>query len=344
MGRHTIQKKHQKLLAMRLLNNFLPLAATVGATLLLAFGNPSAAQIVDKTKDKAERKSERRVDQKIDDGIDKGLDAIEGLFKKKKKKKDKEERVEERVEESADTRDDSDAEAAQAQQAALMQMMGGGEADVEDYYDFSHRYLINIQTFNKNDKLKEEQDMVMFIDDDEGNFGMEVDNEGVSQYIIYDLDSGEMLTLMNTDGQKMGMAINLDDEWLEAVRAEDTETQKELSFTKTGQSKSISGYSCDEYVVEGGDMEPDEHVSIWVTDKLDTDWMDTMMKMTRQNKKIKGAGVPGGYPDGTVIQSVSEDTKSGEKVVTTVEKVETGDFGISTEGYRFMNMGNMGGR
>ncbi len=306
--------------------------------MMLAMGNFANAQVVDKTKDKAEQKTERRVDQKIDGGIDKGLDAIEGLFKKKNKK-EKEPKQQQTEESNVEVASEGD-----ANQNAMMQMLmgGGGDVDVQDAYNFRHRFTLNVKTY-KRDKLKEDQNITMLLDDDGGNFGMEVDNEGVTQYIIYDLDSREMVTLISAEGQKMGMTMKLNEDLMDS--ATDTDKNKDVTFKKTGNSKEISGYRCDEYLVEGGDMEANERATLWITDKLDADWMKAMMKMSSQNKKIKGPeGLPSGYPDGTVIQAVNEDSKSTEKTVTTVEKIESGKFEISTVGYQFMNLGNMGGQ
>lgn len=312
----------------------------IACIVMLAMVSSSKAQVVDKTKDKTEQKTERRVDQKIDGGIDKGLDAIEGLFKKKDKKEKKETAPQQEQSMEATVQETEDVE---ANHNPMSQMgMGGGDVDVQDSYTFRHRFTLNVKMY-KRDKLKEDENITMLLDEDGGNFGMEVENEGVTQYIIYDLDSREMVTLMNAEGQKMGMTMKLDESLLDSERVEDH--GKPVTFKKTGNSKEISGYRCDEYLVEGGDMDADERATMWMTDKLDADWLKAMMKMSRQNKKIKGPeGFPSGYPDGTVIQAVNEDTQSGEKTVTTVEKMETGKFDISTAGYQFMNMGNFGGR
>ena len=312
----------------------------IACTLMLAMGSFANAQVVDKTKDKAEQKTERRVDQKIDGGIEKGLDAIEGLFKKKEKKEKKEATPQQEQSMEATVQETDDVEA--NQNAMMRMLMGGGDVDVQDAYTFRHRFTLNVKTY-KRDKLKEDENITMLLDADGGNFGMEVDNEGVTQYIIYDLESREIVTLIHAEGQKMGMTMKLDPSMWDSDEVDDP--GKPVTFKKTGNSKEISGYRCDEYLVEGGDLEANERATMWMTDKLEADWLKAMMKMSSQNKKIKGPeGFPSGYPDGTVIQAVNEDTKSGEKTVTTVEKMETGKFDISTEGYQFMSMGSFGGQ
>ncbi len=316
-------------------------------TLLLVLAiflfSPGQAQIVDRTKDRAERKTNQRIDRKIDGGIDKGLDAIEGLFKKKKKNDDKEEDV--RGEEPAyEERSASEAEAnADAQRAMMNLFGGGGDVDVQDSYKFNNRFLLNVKTYEKGDKLENEQHMTMMIHDTGGNFGMEVENEGVKQYMVFDLNTGEMITLISAEGQKMGMTMKLNEDFMSDDESMDSD-MKPATFKKTGATKTISGYKCDEYLMEGGDLKSHEKVALWVTEEQDVDWMKAMVKMSSQNKKLNAPdSFRGTYPEGTVIQSVTEDTRSGEKTVMTVEKMEKGNFEISTAGYRFMSMGNMQG-
>lgn len=321
------------------------------ALCLLMFSAGAYSQIVDKTEEKVKDKSERRVDQKIDDGIDKGLDAIEGLFSKKKKK-DKEQEVDETAASNEESQESSSASAMdESRNNALMSMMGGGEVDVPDAFHFDHRILLHIENYSGKGNLESDEYVTMFLQEDGQNFGMQVENDGVAQYIIYNIQEGQMLTLINSEGQKMGMSMNLNEEMLasmkESSEAEaDTETSQaaDIRFRKTGNSKEISGFQCDEYIVEGEDMEPHEKTTVWMTTETDTDWMKALMKMSQTNKKLlPNQEYPDGYPEGAMIQTIIEDTKSDEKSVTTVDKAElNGDFEISTEGYRFMNMGNVG--
>ncbi|MGB6036271.1 MAG: hypothetical protein WBG42_08380 [Cryomorphaceae bacterium] len=305
-------------------------------TILLAFFSLiTQAQVVDKTEEKAKQKTEQRIDQKIDNGIDNGLDAIEGLFSKKKKKKEVEEEDESESVASNNSSDD-------AQTAAMMKMMGGSDVQVQDEYKFDHRFVILMEDYDKKGKLNQSNEMTFLSKEESSVMGILMNQEGINTEMIYDLGSYEIVTLMNTGGQKIGTTMSIDKEQVESMMAaEDTEAgdMSEMpTFKKTGNTKSISGYSCDEYVVENV-QNMEGSMTYWITDELEIDWIKSMANMSSMNKQMPDMYAGSGYPeDGSVIQMIITE-KNGERMEMTVKEAETGkEITISTKGYTFMNM------
>ncbi|MEM9052914.1 MAG: DUF4412 domain-containing protein [Bacteroidota bacterium] len=107
---------------------------------------------------------------------------------------------------------------------------------------------------------------------------------------------------------------------------------------KTGKSKEISGYNCDEYVVNTKE-EIDEKITYWITEEADADWVTGMAGMSGMNQNMPSVYAGSGYPeDGSIIQIVTEE-KNGESYVLTVKEIQTDqNISISTKGYTFMNM------
>ena len=283
-------------------------------------------QIVDRTEDRAKQKANQRVDNKVDQGIDKGLDAIEGLFKKKDKK---EKQVEEPMAKS-----DSE------QNSNMLSRMFGGDVELKDSYSFDHNVQLVIQTFDKKGKENQEMESRMYFSDSEPNFGMDVNASGAESFIIYDMETYQMVTLIDNDGQKMGMAIQLDSKDFEDDDDATADNTK-YSFVKTGKSKVITGYNCEEYKMESSDSNDEYDQTYWMTTDIDANWMSSFANAMSSNKNMaKKVEVPKDYPKGSMIQVISESRKNKEKTITTVKEYKKNDrVTISTKGYQLMNVG-----
>ena len=288
------------------------------------------AQIVDKTEDKAKKKANDRVDKKIDKQLDKGLDAIEGLFGKKKKKKGKKE---------SSQKTDSDSPNSN-QMGSIMGMMGSEEIDRT--YDFDHNFRLKIENYQK-DKLDSEIIMKMYINEQSSSMGIKMEGAEAENldFMVYDMKQQEMLTMMNNDGQKMGMMIETDAPSEDGDQSAENEemTAPQVRFEKTGNSKSISGFTCDEYqIIYESEEKQEGEQYFWITEETDADWIKSMTEMAAYSPNMPvNYGVPESYPDGSVIQMVQIMDK--EKSVVTVMEMNMNDsFSFSTKGYPFMQM------
>lgn len=295
-------------------------------------------QIVDKTEQKAVNKTNQRIDNKIDRGIDKGLDAVEGLFKKKNTN-DKQ---------SNDNGSDQSQNSAKSSDAQSTMSMFGGKANVEDSYNFDHNILLDVDTYDKKGKKQDPMEMKMYFSDDQPNFGMEVEMEGSKNFMIFDMKTYQIVSLIENDGQKMGVAMKLNPEKFEErldKSSKDDQEKIDYKFIKTGKSKVISGYNCDEYEMESTEKDPEWDQSFWVTDEVDANWLENMTKMAASNKQLsKKMEIPEGYPEGTIIQIISQSTKNQEKSIMTVKEYNKNQKkSFSTSGYQFMTMPSMGG-
>lgn len=89
-----------------------------------------------------------------------------------------------------------------------------------------------------------------------------VEEGGANNYSIMDLDKEAMIIFMNYGSQKMKMTSNLK---LDDQNTEDEGDEEEYTITKTGASKSILGYLCQEYLIVGNDLK----INAWVTDETE---------------------------------------------------------------------------
>lgn len=301
---------------------------------VLLFTQTTHAQIIDRTEDRAKQKANNRIDRKIDEGLDKSFDAIEGLFSKKKKKADQADSKEK----STENTENEGVSQSEAEANMLSAMMGGSDVNIQDSYTFDHNVLLNIQTFDKNGKPSEVNHMTMYFADESPNFGMSVDMEGSNNFMIYDMTTYEMVSLIDNNGQKIGMAMKLNPEKFIDEEADEQESNENISFEKTGRTKVISGYSCEEYKLIDPEDDSDMETTFWITDDTDANWMKMMSKIAMSNEKMEEQyGIPENYPKGSMIQIINTSTKNEEKSVITVEKINKNQKKVvDTSGYQMM--------
>ncbi|NQX92666.1 MAG: DUF4412 domain-containing protein [Flavobacteriales bacterium] len=272
----------------------------------------SSAQIVDRSKDRAKNKANNRVDNKIDKGIDSGLDAIEGLFKKKDKNKDK-----------GDKSQDAQTET-QEQNEEMPGFTMGGKADVEDSYTFDHSIDLKMITTDKKGK-QETMDMTMMVAEESGVFGTEMIVDGAKSFSIMDLANGKVITLTNAEGMKIGMVVQLDPESMQ----QGVDGEGEMpDFKKTGRTKVILGYTCEEYTYET----EEETMSMWMTDETSFSLTDAFSTMAAQNPDFQNI-----YAEKTWLEMTMTNKKNPkETMVMQVTQInENQPTTVKTEGYSF---------
>lgn len=287
--------------------------------------NSTSAQIVDRTKERAENKTNNRIDNRIDQGIDKGLDSIEGLFKKKNKK----DKGESRSESSSDETQNGN----EAGDMPNMAGMFGSGGDIEEKYSFQHKVHIEIKSSDKKGETFD-QNMVMLSNDDSniGAFEMTM-AEAQESTVVFDFDNKQMITLVNASGMKMAVVVKMDPSAYEPSENENTDGEDAPEFKKTGRSKEILGYTCDEYVAE----DDESTMEMWISQEVVVDLFKAFSAYGAQQKQ---ATTPQAYPGltGTMMEMNSTSKKHAkEKTTWKVTKIEKNSPStISTVGYSVM--------
>ncbi len=303
------------------------------ACLLLAIGHADA-QIVDRTTDRAKNKANNRLDNRIDRGIDRGLDGIENAFRKKDKSPKNKSTQHER---DSDNYDDGDTDESAAVMAMMQSMMGGGKpVDIRERYEFQHNVEMTTTMYDKKGKVDHQQAMTMYFSDTDALFGIATAVEGTQSVSVIDLDKLHMVMLMDMGGSKMAMTLDLDQAW--GGDDDDDESYDPAGFTKTGRTKKILGYTCEEYVTE----EEGDRMEFWITrdEVLDIYRAFGAMTSTQKDKGGKTA-MPTDYPSGMAME-VTTTERNGSKTVMLVTAVNKNQGKtISTAGYSPMNL--MGG-
>lgn len=304
------------------MKRLLALVIFIAANLII---NSTSAQIVDRTKERAENKTNNRIDNRIDQGIDKGLDSIESLFKKKNKK--------EKGQSGSESSSDETQNGNEAGDMPNMAGMFGSGGDIEEKYSFQHKVHIEIKSSDKKGETFD-QKMVMLSNDDSnlGAFEMTM-AEAQESTVVFDFDNKQMITLVNASGMKMAVVVKMDPSAYEPSENDSSDDEDAPEFKKTGRSKEILGYTCDEYVAE----DDESTMEMWISQE---EVVDIFKAFSAYGAQQKQATTPQAYPGltGTLMEMNSTSKKHvKEKTTWKVTKIEKNSPStISTAGYSVM--------
>jgi hypothetical protein len=224
----------------------------------------------------------------------------------------------------------------------------GGKTDINhnDEYDFTGRIYMVMESYDKKDVTK--SDFYTYFNTNTLNAGIEVkvtsSEKGetpMATQFIFDNDNRCFMMLVRNEDSRTGIISTIpDDSTMNAqVKNQKPDVKKQAAITKTGNTKMIAGYKCDEYkIVEEGD------------DGYSNAWMTKDVKIKADKRNWGKAGMPNyyGYPGFEnsfmlAMEGYNKDNKL-EMKMETIEINENFKHSISTVGFSFikMNFGQAG--
>lgn len=312
------------------------LALFAVAILTPAHGQRLLKRLQEKAQEKIENKIEQRVEKKVDEGIDNALDSIENSLEKKEGTE---------IESDSSTSSDREERMQQRMQGIMKGLgMSGEPVPYEENYNFDYKIQMHIESFNKSGEQTSTGEFITHLDPDSKSMAYEVvsgdmANPGQGMFII-DSENGAMIILNEENGEKTGIVYGigaffqtLGQTYEEEVDLSDSpETYlANPNVKKTGRTKTISGYRCEEYVFKDENTESE----IWITKdlKMNThDYFSTLFKTS-----LYSQGIGWGY----MMEVTSLDKSNGNKSfmqVTDIDKNSNVSFDLS--GYQVTNLGS----
>jgi hypothetical protein len=220
--------------------------------------------------------------------------------------------------------------------------MFGGKIDIKykDNYDFTGRIYMVMEMFDKKGGMK--SDNYAYFNEGSKDVGMEMQTVDpkdkktvINTAIIFDGDSRAFMTLMSGES-KFGTISSVPSDSALAAQAKANADKKKSIVTKTGNTKVVAGYKCDEYKV----VEPDhEGYSLaWLTKDLK---IKSDTRYWGNNQSPSFYDTPG--LEGAVMLAMEGYDKDNQLTMKmeTKEINEHYKHSISTVGYTFTKM-NLG--
>jgi len=270
--------------------------------ILLIFASDLQAQILNRLQRRAQERVEERVEQRIErelfNAADKMVDkAFESIF-------------------------GADPERSTAgENRRILPFSLNNNVNTESAYHFNTISIIEIISTGSDGTAGKPVEMHMHFSDS-GQYtgtsfaGEEIDTGESNLFMIYDFTNGAMVMLMESEDGKFSFAYD----WT-SIPVEDSEVDTDYSepvppsFTHIG-NRTIAGYSAEGYRMEEDGIKTD----IWVTD-ADTFGRGYFLSAYSSTTHLSGL-LPGEYPNGTILEIISENLTTGEKVVMRTKDVK----------------------
>jgi hypothetical protein len=211
----------------------------------------------------------------------------------------------------------------------------GGKIDIKynDNYDFTGRIYMIMETHDKKDVIK--SDFYTYFNSNSLNAGIELQTVDpkdpktiISTVFLFDHENRAFMSLITSNMGTIS-AIPSDSALASQVKTKGENTKQPV-VTKTGNSRMIAGYKCDEYKV----VEPDK-------DGYSLVWMTKDFKVKADTRYWGKSGMPTyyNYPgfEGAVMLAMEEYDKNNDLAtkMETKEVSENFKHSISTVGYTF---------
>lgn len=204
----------------------------------------------------------------------------------------------------------------------------------ETSYKFDSYVQMEVRDFNKSGK---ETDYILYdsyVTRDAVNYAMVYTEKKDQTTIIFDSENNAVLILTESDGEKMGIATEVDPETMqeEMEEAEEENSILATSPVKTGKSKDILGYKCDEYLIEDEEIE----AHMWVCEELGR---QIRKEMLDQRHTFGSVFLHAAYAKGMVMEYDQILKEDGERTVMKVTDIDLNrTHTISTREYPVMGI------
>lgn len=209
-------------------------------------------------------------------------------------------------------------------------------------YSFSSRMYMVMEMYDKKEVTK--MDYFMYFSSTIPNAGMEIKtvakpNEGeatpVTAQMILDGENKSFMMLTDMGSMKMGIISPLPDPSTAQSQTDPKsgEPKKPPVVTKTGNSKVIAGYKCDEYIYK--EAEAKEYAKVWMT-------KDQVFNGDKRIWSNTNMGSLYGYPGFEGMMALAWENYSDKNVLTakaeTVEINKNFPHSMTTKGFSFRQM------
>jgi hypothetical protein len=292
----------------------------------------SNGQVGNILRNKINKAINKKVEEKIDTAIDKSV-------------KDAQKTREKETEQAG--REEGTKPPDQGKGLNIGSLLGGKvTSKYNDSYSFNNRIYMVTEMYDNKDVMK--MDYYIYYSDTSPNGGFESkmisksdngEEVAIVTSSVFDGENKIFLLLTDMGSTKMGIISEVPDE--NTLQDQPAEASLKETFTKTGNSRIIAGYKCDEYLYK--DNESKDYGKLWVTKDL---------KLKADKRTFSKAGLPDYYgnPDlagGTVLAMESYNEKNELVMKSETKEINTGfNHTISTTGYalRQMNFNQAGGQ
>jgi len=219
----------------------------------------------------------------------------------------------------------------------------GGKVDLKhkDEYRFTSRLYMVMEGYNKEETSKAE--LYIYFSSNSPDVGIEtksITNEQgktvpMTSSTVMDGENKCFIILVENNGNKMGMISAIPDEHAPSTPPEDKQAPQNVhgNFTKTGNTRVIAGYRCDEYTY--ADPEKKTNARLWFTKEAN-------LNIDKRGWQKTGMGAYYGYEgfEGGIVLAMEAYDENGKLTMKSETREISPDFNhsISLKGIALTQM------
>jgi hypothetical protein len=283
------------------------------------------------------RTANKEIDNKIDTAVNKEADKVR-------------EKGDARVEANRKNNSSGQPTQAESSESAPAPSSGGGlnlgklmankvDLKYKEEYSFTSKIYMVSESYDKDEVIK--MDFNMYYSATSPSVGVETktiaNNEGevapITSTMVMDGENKCFMALTDINGMKMGIISAAPDENSIGATDKNGKPVQPPTFTKTGNTREIAGYKCDEYSYK--DTENKTTGKVWFT-------KDARLKIDRRGWQNSNMSAYYGNPEfnnGVILANEAYDSKGKLQMkMETKEIVENFPHTVSVKGYSLRQM------
>jgi hypothetical protein len=217
---------------------------------------------------------------------------------------------------------------AQSAEDIMKGMKSGKKVKVKPEYNFAGSLRFQVTSTQKGKASKGEQ-LWYFPAGTENIFGIAMKmGQGSNMRGVIDYADKSMIMFMEDQKMVMGIPLDLD----KAMKDVQNDPKTKVSTPKkTGRTKTVLGYACEEWISENADYTS----SVWMSSKLPVNSAGFYKIMAQQLYKSTGTPMPADMK-GVPLEIQATNKKSGDKYSMVCTEVSNKPIRFSTAGYKTM--------
>jgi hypothetical protein len=290
------------------------------------------------------RTADKEINKEIDTAAQKGvINAREKAAENAKNRKQADQSTEDAGVKDSDQGSNSSSSGRSNQGSGGINLGGlfGSKVDLKynEEYSFNSRMYSQVEMYDKKEVTK--MDYYIYFSKNSPTAGIEtktinVEENGaapVAAQMIMDGENKCFLMLTDINGMKMGMISAVPDSLQEQPNGKKSGPEKPPQVTKTGNSKNIAGFRCDEYLYK--DVDSKEYSKMWFT-------KDAVLNVDKRT--WSKAGMPAsygyaGFQEGLVMAWESYDKDNKMTAKSEVKEINNDfKYSMSVKGYSLRQM------
>lgn len=301
------------------------LVVLILSVMLIAPSQSGAQRLLKDIKEKAQQKINQKINQEVEEEVNEEIDEKIGI----------------------EETDEADREARNQQRTmGLLKGLGvGGEpVPIADSYSFSQLIEMHVESYDGDGKLMSDGNFITLLNKDMKTMAYQATSGEMAEksmgIFIVDTNNKATIILSEAENKKTGVVFGLDSlasaskAGIEDAGLEDTPEYYAAhpNIKKTGKTKKIAGYTCEQYLLTDEDSEGEA----WLTRDLKMNTYDFFSSVFKIEMAATGMGW------GYLMESTNVDKTTGEKSIMKVTKIDPdANRKFNMAEYQITNMGNL---